>query len=591
MSGATSRGSALTRRRLLASSAATVAGLTGCLQHTRNVLGRNPTEGVSLRILAMPADADPFAMEIARQLSDNLETCGVSARVEPMAPEALYRSILVNHDFDLYVTQLPPLRDPDELFSLLHSVYASEPGWQNPLGFTHLELDELLERQRSTDGETRQAVVTDVQDVLAETQPFTPIAFPDTLGTVRTDRFRGWVHAPTDPRTLLGLECVEGVDAETLRLATHDGRITENRNPLAAEFRYRGTFVDLMYDSLGRRLVTDVGPWLADGWQFDERGDGLLATVSIRDGATWHDGTSLTASDVVFTYRFLRDTSMGNAESEVPASRFRGRVSLVDGVRARDERTVALSMATDSRSVAERAFTVPVLPRHVWSDKTGEATVAGVEPNRDVTQALVWNNPDPVGSGPLQFERATPSESLVLSRFDDHFLFESGERGPLDVPDGLAYDRLHLNRTSSDDSVVELVAAGDADATVAPLGPGVVPRIGRNSDLELRSDRSRSLYHVGYNTRTAPLSNPRFRRIVAHLVDKQHVVENVLDGYARPAASPLAGTRWLPAALEWEGTDPATPFFGSKGELAVSEAKTAFTEAGFRYADGTLVLQ
>ncbi|WP_123538299.1 ABC transporter substrate-binding protein [Halosimplex salinum] len=589
MTGREAGSAGVSRRSVLATAAAAVGAVSGCAKRTRNVMARDPASQVSLRILTVPVDANPYPARIAQALAANLRACGVDAGVEPTGPEALYRRVLLDHDFDLYVGQFPRTdwRDPDHLYALAHSVYAGEPGWQNPFGYTNLQLDDALETQRTTSGAERKTAVAAVQERLAESQPFTTLAVPDALSAVRTDRFGNWRGSPMDPLTLLGLSPTG--EATTLRLGTTDGRITGNRNPITAEFRTRGTFVDLLYDSLGRRVDGVLRPWLAADWRISERDGQLQALLSLREDLTWHDGEPLTADDVAFTYEFLADTSLGAAESPIPASRYRGRTSLVADVSVVDETTVRVAFADSSPVVAERAFTVPLLPEHVWAEQTETARVAGVETNRTMTEALAWNNPQPVGSGPLQFERAVPSESLRLSRFDDHFLRDDPEDLPERLTGAPAYEELRLSAVGSDDAAVELVAAGDADATVAPVGAAVVPRIGRESALDLVSRPSRAFYHLGFNTRTAPLSNTRFRRIVARLFARSRIVESVFDGYAQPAETPLVGTGWEVPERTLDDVGPGDTFVGEGGELDTEAARAAFVEAGYRYDDGDLL--
>jgi len=56
-------------------------------------------------------------------------------------------------------------------------------------------------------------------------------------------------------------------DAATLRLVTTDERITQNWNPIAAEYRRYGTFTSLLYDRLVLVDDGEVIPWLAADWE------------------------------------------------------------------------------------------------------------------------------------------------------------------------------------------------------------------------------------------------------------------------------------------------------------------------------------
>jgi len=585
------------RRAAIASLAGLTTASAGCLDRVRNIAGHDSPEQVALSIKAASADADPFAIDIARRLANNLEAVGVAARVTPVTSEELHRQVLLNTDFDLYVGRLPANDglDPDALYPLLHSRFTSEPGWQNPFGYTDLELDDLLERQRESSGGRRRRAVADVQDRIARTLPFLTLAFPDHLTASRAEADADWiVESGTESMAgLLAVETAGEASRDTggdLRLTTTDERITENQNPLAAEFRQNGSLTGLLYDPLARSAGGRIAPWLATDWTWDDGGDAVTASVTLRSELSWHDGEPLTGEDVAFTYRLLADTSLGERESPVPASRFRGRSSLVEDADAVDDRTVELRFATATPEVARRALTVPVLPHHVWRDRTGEPGVVGLG-REGVTEALVTSNVDPVGSGPLQFDRAAPGDSVALERNPDHFLHrESPEGIPLNLRGKPAFERLVVQVAASNMSAVELVASGDADATLSNLGPDTVPRIVRSDALRLTANRSPSFYHLGFNTRRAPLSNPRFRGAVARLLDKGSLAAETFDGYATPAVTPLAGTRWASDDLAWNGSDPATPFAGTDGDLDADRAKEAFGEIGYRYDDrGRLV--
>lgn len=574
-----------TRRSLLGGAATVLGSTAGCLRNARTVVGRDRPQQLSLEIRTMPADSDPNAIRIARDLADNLTAVGIDARINTLTEAELYRQVLLNQNFDLYVGQLPETTtvDPDGLYPLLHSKYGSEPGWQNPFGFADPDIDESLSRQRTTDGTVRWEIVATLQQQIARTQPFISVAFPDELSAVRESRFTGWEYTrPTEPVNLLSLSHVSS-EPPTLRLITTDSRLTENRNPIAAEFRRHGSLLDLIYAPLARPIDDELEPWLAREWETLENTDETLtARVVLRDGLTWHDGESVTAEDVAFTYRFLADTSLGRAESPIPTSRFRGRSSLVESVQPVADGSLEITFTTGSFEVGKRALTVPLLPEHVWSEQTGPATIAGIEVNDETTEALVWGNPEPIGCGQLQFLEATMGESVRFDRVDEHPLSAAA-----DLPDsflgGPEFDELRLDVVLSDVVGVEAVSDNDADATVSNLGPDAVPRIARSPSVTLVSHRSRALYHVGFNTRSAPMSNFRFRMILARLLDKETVVNSVFDGYAVPATSPLLDD-WVPESLAWDGHDPIAPFLADEnGDLDAEAAKDAFREAGYRY--------
>lgn len=599
-----SAGSPVDRRTFLWLGAVSSVGISGCVRRARDVDARASGERVSLTIKTAPADDDPYAIRIAQDLRDHLIAAGIDATVVPIRNDQLLRSVLIDEAFDLYVAAHPGGRDPDFLYPLLHSQFSTEPGWQNPFGYADLATDELLERQRQVTGDARQRAASELQRVVTKKQPFSVLAFPDGVWSVREDPYEGWRATEMDtPLQYLSIrnDGIQSSDRSAqrtateraddglgaLRVALNDGRATQNLNPIAVGFRNRGQVTDLLYDRLARPHRGKLVPWLAASWEWNqgEADTGPVATVRLRDDLQWHDGRPITADDVAFTYRFLADTSLGRGQDSIPAPRFRGDVSLVDAAESLDSRTVRLTFAGALPDVAGRALTLPVLPEHEWRQRTGPTEIAGLNLFEGITEALVWPNMDPVGSGPFRFQRAVKDETLILERFRDHFAWGGAPDLPDVIADEPAFDRLVFRIAPSSAVSLELIAAGEVHATGGLLDVRAVPGAIRSTDARLLVRPSHSFYHVGYNTRNGALSNPRFRRAVAQLIDKRHAAEEVFGGYAAPAASPLDRSGWLASNLDWTGRDPVLPFVGEDGRLDVERARRVFEEAGYRYND------
>lgn len=580
-------GPALRRRALLAGVTGSVAGTSGCLSELRNLIGRNRTSQLALTISSPPVADDPYAARIANRLVENLELVGIAAEVDLMRSDVLFRNVLVNQDYDLFISRFPSQGDPDELYTLLHSRYGEEAGWQNPFGFSNLTVDEQLEEQRRLAGEERRDKIREIQASVVQEQPFTVVAVHDEIAGFRNERFEGWPAGGVSvPKDFLELERVGETD--TVEILIRDERVTTNLNPIAAEHRRQGTVTGLMYEPLTRPLSSEDEPvpWLAHdvSWTDD---DPIEAIVRLRE-TPWHDGEPVTASDVAFTYEFLQDTSMGEFDTPAPTPWRRGRVSLVDDVRVDAEDAVRIRFTTPGREVAERALEVPILPEHIWSEQTGTADLGGLDIVGQTTEALVWANMEPVGSGRLRFEEASDEEYLIMETFEDHFLESETVPG---IPDEYAntpqFDRLRLTIAPSHDASVQLLDDDEADSTIDGLQSSVVPRIGRNPEVGLTIERADAFYQVGYNCRVDPMSNPHFRRTVARLLDREHTVENSFGGYADPVEAPYDGP-WMPEELAWDG-EATLPFLGADGELDVQRARDEFRELGYQYDDDNLV--
>lgn len=585
------------RRAVLAAVGAGVA-TGGCLDRLGGLTGGGSARQVSLTVKAPARDDDPFADGIAREVTSWLQTAGMSTSLASLAPSELRAQVLEDHEFELFVSRVPArFRDPDALYSLLHSRYAVGSGWNNPFGLTSEEIDDLLDGQRRRSGQDREAAVGDLARAVAEREPFSVVCFPAEIRAARRDRFVGFSGASLDePTGLLSLQRAEsegsddGADsrAATLHLATTDELATETLNPLSTAGDASTAITRLLYDPLGRRLDDGLVPWLAVEWTFTDDGDAPRGTVRLREDAVWHDGEPVTADDVAFTYAFMADVRLASDDDPIPVPRFLGRTSLVDEVIVVDDRTATIRFVDCDGSVARRALTVPILPEHVWRERTEPADGDGGQ--RFAADVLETSNVPPVGSGPLAYGGNVPGERLSLERNEEHFLSDAALTPPLDQFAGRpAFDRLVFEVVGAHTAAVERVASGNADGTVTPLSPETVPRVARAEALRLYTDDTDAFYVVGYNARREHLSNPQFRVVLGGLLDQDALVRSVFQGYATPAASPLEGTPWLPEPLHWAGEDPVTPFLGTDGDLDVERVRDAFRDVGYRYDDDALV--
>ncbi|SIR71687.1 ABC transporter substrate-binding protein [Natronorubrum thiooxidans] len=575
----------ISRRAALASAVGLTASTSGCVRQLRSIVNRDDIQQLSLTITTRSADGDRESIRLAREIAATLETVGIDVSIEMRSNEEFLRAVLINHDFDLYVGQHPGGIDPDFLYETLHSLYADESGWQNPFGFTNLLIDDRLEAQRVADGDERREAVVAMLEAIAIEQPFVPICTPTEYRLVRDDRYDGWSRGHLATRTgYLDLEPQTDNSADRLRVVHMDPRPSENLNPLNAEYREQGTFIDLLYDSLAVEVVAADGdhalePWLAEGWEWTDESTLRLA---LRSDCAFHDGEPVTADDVAFTYRFLEDTVLGADAFPAPTPRYRGRVAAVDDIDVRDETTLEITVGT-GQAVGEQALTVPILPEHRWSSRATAATVPGVRIAQGTTEAVVTDNIPPIGSGPFQYDSHSDRDYVLFERFDDHFT----RRGSVDLPEPTV-EELRIGIDPRSTSAIQLLEDDSADVTSSPLESYVIEDIEETDAVRPLESPSWTFYHLGFNARSAPFGNPRFRQVIAQLIDKAWLVDEVFHGHATPIATPVTD-EWTPDDLAWDGADPKMPFLGSNGEVDVDTARTAFEEAGFRYdADGKL---
>lgn len=573
--------SGLRRREMLAALGATALGSTaGCT----NVLSRfawSSPDGVSLTIATVPANVDTAATQMARQLETNLEAAGIDASYEPQSEGSLLRTALMEQDFDLFVARHPGVSDPDELRGLLHTTFSEEAGWQNPFGFNEPRVDELLEAQKTRTGDERMGTVTDLQIQLLERQPFTVLAYPDQLSVASSDlnleRTSGGLIEAHDYLRLGDAN----PDVDRLRVGHLGGAITRNRNPLAVAHHSRTDMLGLLYEPLVKQVDDEYLPWLADAVDWVDDAAETTVRVSLRDDLRWHDDERLDAADAEFTYQFLQDTAMGSESTPIPAPRFRSESSAVTSTSTPSNYDLELTFGDATRDVAIRSLTVPLLPRHVWIERT--------ELVREyMTRALVWDNQPAIGCGPYRFENASTGDRLLLSRNEDHFLFDGrdlDERYEQFAGDG-AFDEILFDIIEQSLLLISGVGDDSIDISSSPIQPEHAAAAERADGVELLVGDKGEFYMLGFNTRRHPMGNYQFRAAVARLIDRQYSVDEIMYGYAQPSDSPLLRTEYLADEFAWNEGSNLGSFPGEDGEVDRERARDVFREAGFRYSDG-----
>ena len=575
------------RRRTLLAALPALSITGGCVNQIRTTVGRDRPSRVRLELLTLPRDDDLFSLPIANHLRDMLEIAGIAVDVSPIRPDAFLRDVLVNHDYDLYVWRHPGLDTPDILRTLLHSRFIEERGWQNPFGFSNGSIDELLDQQHRSNSDKLNAV-PDLLELIDQECPFLPIGFERRTRVTRTDTVLPSEWPVEKGAWIFGIRPPEDDPSNpfSLTFGTTDARVTKNFNPLSVEYREHHHLPAVVYDPLVRKWGEDYVRWLvADTEWLSPRGArSPTIECELREGLRWHDDELLTASDVAFTFRLYKDTTLADGDPVVPTTAYRRRTSHVDAVEAVDDRTVRIQFEDTSRSTATDALTVPILPAHVWSDRTELTEVAGIVIAQDTTEALVADNLNPVGSGPYEVDAIEEEERIVLSRNPDHFATR-GSVGP--VP-AAVLDELEIEVRPSIGSLVDSVRSGTLDGSIVNVGPD--PAV--SEEMLTITNTTDRLLHVGFNHRRSPMSNRQFRVAVARCVD-HHYLQHELLGEKTPITRvPLRDDELVPPSLA--GPDAVTErFLGEPGSGEIDEetARENFREAGFSYSEDGELLQ
>ncbi len=294
-----------------------------------------------------------------------------------------------------------------------------------------------------------------------------------------------------------------------------------------------------VHEPLIQSTLTVTNPDLTIGYDlatdYSVSEDGLTWTVTIRDDVSFTDGEPLTAEDVAFTYNTVKASSS--------VSDF----TMLDYAEAADDRTVVFHM---NRPFSIWPYTMAVtgiVPEHAYDSATYGASPIGsgryILKQWDRGQQVILEaNPDYYGGEPLM-------KKVTILFMEEDAAFLAAQAGQVD----LAY----TSATYSDQQIEGYSLA--SYATVDNRGFNL-PAVPEQTDAQGRT--------VG-NDLTADV---RVRRAINMGVDRQEMIDHVLNGYGSPAYSVCDQMPWYSEASEVE--------YDPEGAAALLD------EAGWKTGDG-----
>ena len=222
--------------------------------------------------------------------------------------------------------------------------------------------------------------------------------------------------------------------------------------------------------------------------------------VALRDGAVFHDGTPVTADDVVFSFeRVLNPDNQSLFASFIP---------FIDSVTKKDDKTVTVKLKFPFSLVPERLSVVKIVPK------------AAVEKD---AKAFDLN---PVGTGPWKMtDNGASSQQVVFERNDDYNGPHPAKAKSMTwqiIPD----DSTRTNALSSDTvQAIDTVPA----ANLATL----------SQTKSVAAEQGFGLLFAMFNCGLAPMDDVRNRQGVMYALDYEKICKVGMSDLATPATSYL----------------------------------------------------
>jgi peptide/nickel transport system substrate-binding protein len=308
-------------------------------------------------------------------------------------------------------------------------------------------------------------------------------------------------------------------------------------NPLYSQDSVSSDVEELLYVGLMRsteqlEMIPHVAvddPMVSD--------DGLEWTFTLRQDVRFHDGVALTAHDVAFTFGALIHPDYTGPRA--------GSFRTLSRVEAMGDHEVRFIFSEpDARFLSLTDY--GILPKHLL----GDVPIAELGDHR------AFNVQQPVGAGPFRFVSWTSGQNLVLEAFEDYF-------------EGRPYlDRVTFRFVSDQSAAVLLLETGDVDHVIVPVTEVAtverMPHVTLHDTLSLRYD------YLGWNLARPLFADRRVRQALTHAIDRQEIVETLMEGHAEVAHAPVS-------PLSWAYNDEVARF-----PYDPDKAQTLLAQAGWR---------
>ena len=256
-----------------------------------------------------------------------------------------------------------------------------------------------------------------------------------------------------------------------------------------------------------------IGYDLATGYSASE--DGLTWTVTIREDAYFTDGEQLTAEDVAFTYNTVKASSSVND------------FTMLDYAEAADDTTVVFHMTRPFSIWPYTMAVVGIVPEHAYDSATYGANPIGsgryiLEQWDRGQQVILTANPD-------YYEEPPRMQRVIILFMEEDAAFLAAQAGQVDV----AYTSATYSNETVEGCSLASYASVDNRGINLPAVPSGTDSEGRAAGNDFTAD-------------------VLVRRAINIGIDRQEMIDNVLNGYGTPAYSICDQLPWYNEAAEVE---------------------------------------
>ena len=507
--------------------------IVGCSKSAPPAPPDGGSTGPELQELKLTLDGTKDRQAELEAMASYLRAIGVTAEVRIWEKAALTEEIkkgsrqLYSQDwgsstFDPYDLAVPKLKTSDRgNFSF----------YSNP------EVDRLLtEGSSGAQAPVRQKAYEQAQELLYRDAPWIFGYYMDVTEAQTADVV-GFSPA-MDSR--INLHDVSRTGADSLVVGLRTDRL-QSLDPGNHRDRETETVIRNIYDGLVTRTHDGrVVPELAESWS---QPDPSTYIFKLRQGVKFHDGSTMTADDVLFSLqRNYLATGLDGAQS--PRAGLMGPIKSVEKM---GEHEVKVTLEKPFPVWLQLIVHTQILSK-AHTEKMG------------TSQKLSEN---PIGTGPFKFVRGRVDSEIVLERFEDYY------GGAADVgPVGKAPLKQATFRMIPEPATrVAALKTGEVHI-IQEVPVDQIQALAGDAKVKVQSAQGTRMYMVEINTKL--ISDVRVRQALNHAINWDEIVKEIYGGRAH-----RVGTALLPSGFGYNQNIKPYAYDPEK-------AKALLKEAGYR---------
>jgi peptide/nickel transport system substrate-binding protein len=254
----------------------------------------------------------------------------------------------------------------------------------------------------------------------------------------------------------------------------------------------------IMFDGLVRTdpITGEVTPGLATEWEYV---DATTINFKLREGVTFHNGEAFDAEDVVFTHAYNT-----NPENRTVAQ---SRTNWIERVEVHGPYDITLHLPRPFPAAMEFLnANFPIYPADYFAEVGTEGFSA-----------------QPVGTGRYTVDSAELGREIVMSRNHDYWGEDNGH-----------IETIVMRFVPEQNTQIAELMSGNAQL-IWQVPPDQARRMGQMPTVDVTVGETMRMGYLQFDSglnggEPSPVHDRRVRQAIAHAVDRQAIVDNIMGG-------------------------------------------------------------